>query len=86
VIDQMGLAYPLAAHTERLEDGRIGHDKVLPSEWVVAEAHAFPRKPVLPGYLDEDVVRQAEVALTCPETKDRFESYEGPWTFARFKS
>ncbi|MGC5257922.1 flagellar motor control protein ZomB [Gordonia sp. DT218] len=86
VIDQMGLAYPLAAHTERLEDGRIGHDKVLPSEWVVAEAHAFPRKPVLPGYLDEDVVRQAEVALTCPETKDRFESYEGPWTFERFKS
>ncbi|MYR07497.1 hypothetical protein GTV32_14840 [Gordonia sp. SID5947] len=86
VIDQMGLAYPLAAHTERLEDGRIGHDKVLPSEWVVAEAHAFPRKPVLPGYLDEDVVRQAEVALKCPETKERFESYEGPWTFERFKS
>ncbi len=29
VVDQMGLAYPLAAHTERLEDGRIGHDKIL---------------------------------------------------------
>lgn len=85
VIDQMGLAYPLAAHTERLEDGRIGHDKVLPSEWVVAEAGAYPRKPILPGYLDEDTVRQAEVALTCPETKERFESFESAWTFARFK-
>ncbi len=85
VIDQMGLAYPLAAHTERLEDGRIGHDKILPSEWVVAEAGAYPRKPVLPGYLDEDLVRQAQVALQCPETKDRFASFEGPWSFTRFK-
>ncbi|AZG46854.1 hypothetical protein [Gordonia insulae] len=85
VIDQMGLAYPLAAHTERLEDGRIGHDKVLPSEWVVAEAGAYPKKPVLPGYLDEDLVRQAQVALTCPQTKDRFASFEGPWSFERFK-
>ncbi|MEE3852238.1 flagellar motor control protein ZomB [Gordonia sp. LSe1-13] len=85
VIDQMGLAYPLAAHTERLEDGRIGHDKVLPSEWVVAEAGAYPRKPVLPGYLDEDLVRQAEVALRCPETRDRFDSYEATWTWERFK-
>ncbi|MBD0863024.1 hypothetical protein IA539_17715 [Gordonia sp. zg691] len=86
VIDQMGLAYPLAAHTERLEDGRIGHDKILPSEWVVAEAGAYPRRPVLPGYLDEDLVRQAQVALQCAETKDRFASFEGPWSFARFKS
>ncbi len=85
VIDQMGLAYPLAAHTERLEDGRIGHDKILPSEWVVAEAGAFPRRPVLPGYLDEDLVRQAQVALQCPETKDRFASFEAPWSFDRFK-
>ncbi|MFW0797587.1 flagellar motor control protein ZomB [Gordonia sp. CPCC 205515] len=85
VVDQMGLAYPLAAHTERLVDGRIGHDKNLPSEWVVAESGAYPRKPGLPGYLDEDVVRQAEVALTCPATQDRFISYESQWTFARFK-
>ncbi|MEP9417360.1 flagellar motor control protein ZomB [Gordonia sp. VNQ95] len=85
VVDQMGLAYPLAAHTERLEDGRIGHDKVLPSEWVVAEAGANPRKPVLPGYLDEDVVRQAQVALTCPATQDRFASFEEPWSWSRFK-
>ncbi|NDK92425.1 glycosyltransferase family 39 protein [Gordonia desulfuricans] len=86
VVDQMGLAYPLAAHTERLEDGRIGHDKVLPTEWVVAESGAVPRRPVLPGFLDEDTVRQAQVALTCPDTRDRFASFEGTWTWQRFKS
>ncbi|MGV9860504.1 hypothetical protein ACWDTD_17890 [Gordonia sp. NPDC003425] len=85
VIDQMGLAYPIAAHTERLEDGRIGHDKNLPAEWVVAEAGAYPRRPVLPLSLDEDVVAQAKVALTCPDTKARVKSYEGVWSFARFK-
>lgn len=86
VVDQMGLAYPIAAHTERLVDGRIGHDKVLPSEWVIAESGAYPRKPVLPGYLDEDEVRQAQVALTCPATRDRIASYEGVWSWQRFKS
>ncbi|MGC5247034.1 flagellar motor control protein ZomB [Gordonia sp. DT219] len=86
VVDQMGLAYPIAAHTERLDDGRIGHDKVLPSEWVVAEAGAVSRRPILPGFLDEDVVRQAQVALTCRATQDRIASYEAPWTWQRFKS
>ena len=37
VIDQIGLANPLAAHTARLEDGRIGHDKNLFPDWAVAE-------------------------------------------------
>lgn len=86
VVDQMGLAYPIAAHTERLEDGRIGHDKNLPAEWVVAESGAYPRWPVLPGFLDEDVVAQAREALTCSQTVDRIESYKGTWSFARFES
>ena len=37
VIDQIGLANPLAAHTARIEDGRIGHDKNLFPDWAVAE-------------------------------------------------
>ena len=84
VVDQMGLAYPLAAHTERLVDGRIGHDKNLRSEWVVAEAKAVSRRPELPTYLDEDAVAAAKVALTCPETKERYRSYEGAWSWDRF--
>ncbi|MFT4044986.1 MAG: hypothetical protein QM673_17630, partial [Gordonia sp. (in: high G+C Gram-positive bacteria)] len=85
VIDQMGLAYPIAAHTERLEDGRIGHDKRLPTEWVIAETGAYARRPVLPSYLDEDWVADAKVALTCPQTVARIQSYSGAWSFARFK-
>ena len=49
VIDQMGLAYPLAAHTERLTDGRIGHDKNLPTAWVIAETGGVSGGPGLPG-------------------------------------
>ncbi|MFM9377190.1 hypothetical protein [Gordonia sp. VNK21] len=86
VVDQMGLAYPLAAHTERLVDGRIGHDKNLPTEWVVAESGGVVGGRGLPGYLDGYTVREAYVALTCPQTQDRFESYKDTWSFARFKS
>ncbi|HTM85910.1 MAG TPA: flagellar motor control protein ZomB, partial [Mycobacterium sp.] len=37
VIDQIGLANPLAAHTARLDHGRIGHDKNIFPDWAVAE-------------------------------------------------
>ncbi|MFT4201346.1 hypothetical protein [Gordonia sp. (in: high G+C Gram-positive bacteria)] len=87
VIDQMGLAYPIAAHTDRLPDGRIGHDKILPREWVVAESGAFGRYPLLPIFMDEEVVQQAQVALTCPATMDRIASYKDkPFTLKRFRS
>ncbi|GAB09847.1 arabinosyltransferase AftB [Gordonia araii NBRC 100433] len=87
IIDQMGLAYPIAAHTDRLQDGRIGHDKILPTEWVIAESGAFGRYPVLPLFLDQEVVQQAQVALTCPATMDRIASYKDePWTVKRFRS
>lgn len=85
VIDQMGLAYPLAAHTERLEDGRIGHDKNLPTAWVVAESGGVTGGAGLPGYIEPTEVRRANVALTCPETQARFASYKDTWSFARFR-
>lgn len=84
VIDQMGLAYPLAAHTERLADGRIGHDKNLPSVWVIAETGGVSGGSGLPGFIDPLEVRQANVALTCPETQARFRSYKDGWSFKRF--
>ncbi|WP_301546815.1 hypothetical protein [Gordonia sp. X0973] len=87
VVDQMGLAYPIAAHTDRLSDGRIGHDKILPTEWVVAESGGVNRYPYLPLFLSQDKVQQAQVALTCPATRDRIASYkEKPFTLKRFKS
>ena len=71
VIDQIGLANPLAMHTARLEDGRIGHDKNLFPDWAVAEGPFLKEHPYIPPYLDEDWVAQAEAALKCPATRSR---------------
>ncbi|GAA3160096.1 hypothetical protein GCM10020255_042690 [Rhodococcus baikonurensis] len=85
VLDQMGLAYPLAAHTERLEDGRIGHDKNLYPDWVVADTGMIDVRPWLPFFLDEDWVADAKLAITCPETQELLTSYRSELTWARFK-
>ncbi|MGA9871104.1 MAG: flagellar motor control protein ZomB [Rhodococcus sp. (in: high G+C Gram-positive bacteria)] len=80
VIDQMGLAYPLASHTERLEDGRIGHDKNLFPDWVVADVGMVAEHPFLPWYMDEDWVAQAQIALTCGDTRELLDSSRAPLT------
>lgn len=85
VVDQMGLAYPLAAHTERLEDGRIGHDKILYPDWVVADSGMVDVHPWMPAYLDEDWVAMAQVALTCPETQELLASSSAELTWPLFK-
>lgn len=86
VVDQIGLANPLAAHTARLEDGRIGHDKNLFPDWAVAEGPFLPVRPYLPPYLDENWVAQAKVALTCPETEAMLTSVRAPLGLKRFAS
>jgi arabinofuranosyltransferase len=86
VVDQIGLANPLAAHTARLQDGRIGHDKNLFPDWAVAEGPWLKQRPYLPPYLDEDWVAQAEEALKCPDTDAVLTSIRAPLTFRRFLS
>ncbi len=86
VVDQIGLANPLAAHTARLQDSRIGHDKNLFPDWAVAEGPWFKQHPYLPAYLDEDWVAQAEEALKCPDTDAVLTSIRSPLTFGRFLS
>jgi len=86
VIDQIGLANPLAAHTARLEDGRIGHDKNLFSDWAVAEGPWLKEHPYVPRYLDEGWIKEAGVALKCPETDRMLESIRGPLGIRRFVS
>ena len=34
--------------------------------------------------MSAEQVRLAEVALTCPDTQDRFASYKGTWSWHRF--
>ncbi|MBY0441468.1 MAG: hypothetical protein K2Q25_04930 [Mycobacteriaceae bacterium] len=86
VIDQIGLANPLAAHTERLKQGRIGHDKNLFPDWVVADGPWVKWYPGIPGYLDAQWVAQAEAALQCPATQAMLNSVRAPMTFHRFVS
>lgn len=86
VIDQIGLANPLAAHTARIEDGRIGHDKNLYPDWVVAEGPFLKERPFIPAYLDEDWIAQAEAALKCPETEAMLTSVRAPMGPRRFLS
>jgi arabinofuranosyltransferase len=86
VIDQIGLANPLAAHTARLDDGRIGHDKNLFPDWAVAEGPFLKEYPYIPPYLDESWVAQAEVALQCPQTDAMLTSVRGPLGVRRFLS
>ena len=84
VIDQIGLANPLAAHTARLEDGRIGHDKNLFPDWAVAEGPWLKKRPWVPEYLDEGWIAEAGVALGCPKTVEMLEMIRDPMTRPRF--
>ncbi|PQM47805.1 Terminal beta-(1-_2)-arabinofuranosyltransferase [Mycobacterium talmoniae] len=86
VLDQIGLANPLAAHTERLQHGRIGHDKNLFPDWVIADGPWVKWYPGVPGYLDQAWVAQAEAALQCPATASVLNSVRGPMGAHRFFS
>ncbi len=86
VIDQIGLANPLAQHTARLEDGRIGHDKDLFPDWAVAEGPFLKRDPFLPPYLDQNWVTRAQAALKCPATEAVLKSIREPMGLRRFAS
>ncbi|SPM33931.1 transmembrane protein, partial [Mycobacterium rhizamassiliense] len=86
VIDQIGLANPLAQHTQRLTHGRIGHDKNLFPDWVIADGPWVKVYPGIPGYLDANWVAQAVAALQCPETKSMLASVRAPMSVHRFVS
>ncbi|WP_279627669.1 terminal beta-(1-_2)-arabinofuranosyltransferase [Mycobacterium paraffinicum] len=86
VIDQIGLANPLAQHTERLQHGRIGHDKNLFPDWAIADGPWVKVYPGIPGYLDQQWVAEAVTALKCPETEAVLSSVRAPMTPHRFLS
>ena len=86
VIDQIGLANPVAAHTARLQHGRIGHDKNLFPDWVIADGPWVKWYPGVPAYIDPQWVAQAEKALQCPATEAVLNSVRAPMGFHRFVS
>lgn len=85
VYDTVGLATPLAAHTDRMVDGRIGHDKYLPLDWYLADAGVVENPNNYPEWVDPDWIEQAKVALTCPATMELRASYTEPLTLERRK-
>jgi arabinofuranosyltransferase len=86
VLDQIGLANPLAAHTARVQHTRIGHDKNLFPDWVIADGPWVKWSPGVPGYLDVQWVAQAEAALRCRATQAVLTSVRGPMSLHRFAS
>ncbi|MGW0246747.1 flagellar motor control protein ZomB [Nocardia goodfellowii] len=85
VLDPMGLAYPLAAHTFRFPDARIGHDKNLDADWALVDAGMVDRHPRMPWFLGEDWVTRIRTAIRCPETQDLLASARAPLTAERFR-
>lgn len=85
VIDPVGLSYPLAAHTFRFPNARIGHDKNLDSDWAVVDAGMANEHPRMPWFLDEGWVTRIRTALSCPATRDLLAATRGPLTVDRFQ-
>ncbi|MFF1695967.1 hypothetical protein ACFVXC_20430 [Streptomyces sp. NPDC058257] len=78
-LDPIGLAYPLAAHSERI-DGRVGHDKRLPDTWIFADRGRGP----LPEGLDPADVAAARRALGCGPLAELRAATRDPMTPGRF--
>ncbi|SDK97843.1 hypothetical protein [Streptomyces indicus] len=79
-LDPIGLAYPLAAHSERVEGGRVGHDKHLPDAWVLADRGAGE----LPEGVDPLQVAAARRALECGPLAELRAATREPLTVRRF--
>jgi arabinofuranosyltransferase len=63
VVDEYGLASPLAAHQRLVARGRPGHEKALSNAWLLAE-YADPRAAVAPKVAPREVAA-ARRALAC---------------------
>ncbi len=86
VIDQIGLANPLAAHTARLQHGRIGHDKNLFPDWVVADGPWLKWYPFVPAYLDAELGGAGGGGAEMPGDRAMLKSVRAPMGLHRFLS
>lgn len=87
VVDDLGLASPLAAHTLPLPDRPAGHQKYLRVAWVIADAGLGD--PEALAAAGDDLVPAAElqaarISLARPEIREVLDSVRAPLTFDRF--
>ncbi|MEU9183262.1 hypothetical protein AB0D14_01580 [Streptomyces sp. NPDC048484] len=80
-LDPIGLAYPVAAHSERVGRGRVGHDKHLPAAWLAAD-RGVPGD--LPAWTDPAQVSAARRALRCGALAELDAAVRGRLTPGRF--
>ncbi|WP_162931110.1 hypothetical protein [Streptomyces sporangiiformans] len=80
-LDPVGLSYPLAAHSERIGGGRVGHDKRLPPAWLAAD-RGDPAD--LPPWIDAAQVDAARRALRCGALAELRDATRAPLTPGRF--
>ncbi|WP_151484037.1 hypothetical protein [Streptomyces albicerus] len=79
-LDPIGLAYPVAAHSERVDGGRVGHDKHLPAAWLAADRGVPGAGPGA----DPAQVGAARHALRCGALAELNAAVRRPLTAARF--
>ena len=82
VLDNIGLATPIAARQPRIEDGRVGHDKNLDRIWQVADSAVDLEQ--LPEWIDKEDAKAARAALETEEFQKLFATYRDPLTVKRF--
>lgn len=80
-VDPIGLAYPLAAHSERITGGRVGHDKRLPVAWLAADRGS---RTAAPHGTDPARVAAARRALDCGALAELRAATRAPLTPGRF--
>ncbi|HCG2962284.1 TPA: hypothetical protein NJT28_000923 [Corynebacterium striatum] len=82
VLDNIGLATPLAARQPRIENGRIGHDKDLPSYWQAALTGVDIDS--LPQWYGKKETAKARQALQTSDFQTLFATYKDPLDAHRF--
>jgi arabinofuranosyltransferase len=87
VIDDLGLASPLAAHSTAIAGRAAGHQKELSVAWVIADAGAG--SPAELSAAGNEAVAAEEIAaarrsLARPEIREMLGSVRAPLTFGRF--
>lgn len=82
ILDPIGLATPISARQPRLEDARIGHDKMLPYSWQAATTSADIEE--LPSWMEPSEARLARQALEQEPFQELFASYREPMSVDRF--
>lgn len=81
VVDQRGLADPIASRMELLWRGRPGHEKMMSGPWVVAR---FGEDTGLLRREDADAVSEAARALRCGDLACLLSAVSSPLTLRRF--